>query len=438
MANLYLSFLGTNDYIPCTYLYKTEQVPGVRFVQEATLRLFCRDWKKEDRLVIFLTEEARKRNWVDDGHVDRQTGEAKDRKGLHRCIEALNLGASLETVDIPSGKNEEEIWEIFDRVFEVIRQEDRIVFDITHAFRSIPTFAVVILAYAKILKKAELKGLYYGAFEVLGPASEVKEMDEKDRLTPIFDLTPYAVLMDFAQAIDRFVESGEAGSISELMQERMKPILKETQGRNSSAADLRKIATDMEKLSLVMSTCRGRQITETVRSLKNDLEKLQDTDLMRPVRPLLGRLDGQLSGFTGETLVDGVQAVRWCLNHNLIQQAYTILEENLLTYLLLQVGKKPFEPMPRQVAGQALKIALQEIPRRQWISPACDEAELTQQIATVVREKKDVLKEMGKLIERRNDLNHAGMIAGPVSDPRKFRKEIESLLTRFQCLLDQQ
>jgi CRISPR-associated DxTHG motif protein len=48
------------------------------------------------------------------------------------------LGHRVEWVDIPEGRSEQELWEIFDRVASAVDEGDTILLDITHAFRSIP------------------------------------------------------------------------------------------------------------------------------------------------------------------------------------------------------------------------------------------------------------------------------------------------------------
>jgi hypothetical protein len=44
MARVYLSFLGTNDYLLCIYYFQEKEIQGIRFVQEATISMNCRDW----------------------------------------------------------------------------------------------------------------------------------------------------------------------------------------------------------------------------------------------------------------------------------------------------------------------------------------------------------------------------------------------------------
>ncbi len=96
-------------------------------------------------------------------------GDEHGSKGLRSCLEAISVRASISNVDIPMGASEQEIWNIFNIVLDQIRENDFVVFDITHAFRSIPMLAIVILNYAKVIKNIRLTGIIR-AFEVLGPA----------------------------------------------------------------------------------------------------------------------------------------------------------------------------------------------------------------------------------------------------------------------------
>jgi len=183
-SRLYLSFLGTNNYVPCIYWLGTKDFKNVRFVQEATIELECRNWGPDDRIRIFTTEEAHKKNWLDGGHFSDH-GAPLD--GLKSCIGKLNLKASVQNVSIPDGKDETEFWSIFDKVFEEIHTGDEIVLDITHALRSIPLLANAVLNYSKVLKGISIRRIYYGAFEVLGPVEKVKQLPLEERRARILD-----------------------------------------------------------------------------------------------------------------------------------------------------------------------------------------------------------------------------------------------------------
>ena len=66
MSRVLLTLLGTSDYYPCNYyLDNVMKTNNIRFIQEALANHICKDWTSEDRIVIFLTEDAKKKNWFD-------------------------------------------------------------------------------------------------------------------------------------------------------------------------------------------------------------------------------------------------------------------------------------------------------------------------------------------------------------------------------------
>ncbi len=60
---VFISFLGTSPYLSCNYVLGDKRVEGVRYIQEALLRLYAMDWREGDEVMVFLTAEARSRNW---------------------------------------------------------------------------------------------------------------------------------------------------------------------------------------------------------------------------------------------------------------------------------------------------------------------------------------------------------------------------------------
>jgi CRISPR-associated Csx2 family protein len=255
MANIYLSFLGTNDYLEGTYYYEDQEITEVRFVQEAIVQLFCSHYSKVDRLIFFLTDDAKSKNWLD-GYYKDNNGNL--RPGLYQRLKALTLAPAINAVRIEDGKNETDIWKIFQAVFNNIDPGDHIIFDITHAFRSLPMLAMVILPYAQVLKDITVKGIYYGAFEVLGPLYEAKKLSPKQRRAPIFNLTPFSALLDWTLAIDRFLGAGDAAPVHKLAKCYWQPKL--LQGKDLCADRVRKLADNLAAFSKNLGTCRCRDI----------------------------------------------------------------------------------------------------------------------------------------------------------------------------------
>lgn len=440
MSKVYISFLGTNDYLPCIYYRDKEgfQCENVRFVQEATIRYACSDWTSDDRILIFTTGEALKKNWRNNGHVDHKTKRCLVRTGLKECIACVGLQSQVMRVEIPEGKSEEEIWEIFNIVFESLEKGDEVIFDITHAFRSIPMLAIVILNYSKVMKNVALRGVFYGAFEVLGSIYEAKEKPLAERRVPIFDLTTYDQLLDWTVAVDRFVEAGDASLIDTLARSGLKQILTESKGRDGSATAIRDIGATMKTFCVAMATCRTEEIKQSAIKLKSQITQCPDTGLLPPFKPLFRMLGKQIETFKGDNLLDGIAAAEWCLQHNLVQQGATILREVMITYLLYTNGRDVNDSDEREYAAYAISEAFRRVTEPDLIKPQEEAAgAATQKIdlyRRILDEKPRLVKIWGRLARVRNDLNHAGYVNDPMRAV-KFSSQLPELIEGVKSVI---
>ncbi|HIC96177.1 TPA: TIGR02221 family CRISPR-associated protein [Candidatus Bipolaricaulota bacterium] len=142
----------------------------------------------EKRKVIF--------DWLDNGHKDRG-GNVILCEGLGTRLALINISARVKEVRIPSGKNEQEIWDIFSTIVNEIEEKDELYLDITHAFRSLPLLATVIINYLKVMKNIQVRAISYGAMEAVGDIWTVKQIDIEQRDIPVFNLLPFDQLLDF-------------------------------------------------------------------------------------------------------------------------------------------------------------------------------------------------------------------------------------------------
>ncbi len=435
MAKLYLSFLGTNDYIPCIYKHHDIKTENVRFVQEATIRLNCTDWSENDRVIIFTTPLSYNLNWKDNGQTDKKSGKKILQPGLETCIKNIKADFSYQQIMIPNGTNEKEIWEIFLKLFDSIHEEDEIIFDITHAFRSIPLLAIVVLNYAKIMKNAALSGIYYGALESLGNINDVKKMPLEKRVVPVLDLTAFDQLMEWSLAADRFIGAGDASHVSALAEHSARTRLSRTKGRDRSQHTIRKMAENLEKFTKSLATCRGRDMADVALRLKQSLEDCRavklDNPLNIPLKSILGKIEDQIEPFSGHFIMDGIKASRWCLEHNLIQQSYTILQETLITYFVFSIGKNPEDYSSknryRTLANQAVSIFLNKLSVEKWKKDAFENQPVIEKFINFYKTKKILVKLYHNLTGFRNDLNHAGY-SDSARSAEKFRKELPGFL----------
>jgi CRISPR-associated protein Csx16 len=146
--------------------------------------------------------------WNATGVVVLATHAAEDRNGgpLCRSLAAADL-PQPEFRRLPEGRTEEELWAQFQVIREAIGEAagGAVLIDITHGFRAQPFFAGAALS---VLRAVGLDSngltLVYGEYRKNEPVS------------PIWNLTLFIELMDWAQALGLFLKTGVATAAVEL------------------------------------------------------------------------------------------------------------------------------------------------------------------------------------------------------------------------------
>ncbi len=148
-----------------------------------------------DELIVFVTAGARQ---------------------MHMAQLAALVEGQVKTVrpvDIPDGRDESELWAIFQAVADAVQPEDRVIFDITHGFRSLPFLSFLAAAYLRAMKRIHLEAVLYGALDA-------GDKTVQPARAPVFDLTRFVSLLDWLTAADRFVRFGDAVEMSRLLRDR--------------------------------------------------------------------------------------------------------------------------------------------------------------------------------------------------------------------------
>jgi CRISPR-associated DxTHG motif protein len=166
-----ITFLGTGDYKTANYQL------GDRTRQTALFPTTMPEFFPElTAAKVFVTPQA----------------EAKHGADLR---EQWPTEWNPEFVPIPSGATTDELWQIFDAIVAAVPRDERVVFDITHAFRSIPLISVLAVAFLWSTRNVRLHALVYGAYDA-------KVGDPP--VAPVFDLTPMVNLLEWLSAVERF------------------------------------------------------------------------------------------------------------------------------------------------------------------------------------------------------------------------------------------
>lgn len=326
MSRIFLSVLGTGNYQPCEYVINGERLPETRYIQEASVRYFCRNWDFAggDRIKILCSEESFKIHW-DNGTKD----------SLSASLSWLNQGVSCSM--IPRGQSKEEIWRIFDVFFESVNQGDEIWLDVTHGFRSMPMLALIAVPYLRLLKKAVVKSITYGAYE----------SRNEDGSIPVFDLTDFLDLMDWTNAARNFVEYGRFDDCKKLMNEANRNILRETKGKDEEAALCRDVSNKVDDFcqKITQNRLNATIVKGLPEGVIENLQNLGSRSLrVAPFKPLVKKIEEKLNDFSEEGYGNVFTAVDWCIEHRFLQNGYSILLEGCISIALAKLVKDKVEP----------------------------------------------------------------------------------------------
>lgn len=408
MSKAFISILGTNNYLECRHRFpdKFISVPPVKYVQEDLVKYFCKDWNKEDEIRIFLTKDAKEKNWYNDGHKDNNK-QSIPNKGLEERLKDLGLKSKIKPIDIKEGFNEDEIWDIFQTIYELFRPGEEVIVDITHSFRSLPMLMISLLNYAKQMKKINILGIYYAAFETLGSIQEINQIPVDKRVTPILNLTSFSDLQDWTNATFDFVNNGNVSQIEK--------IVKQSESKSIHSDPItkffpRKVIEKLNKMVANIALCRGKELLNfDYDGLKQDIDKLKLQNVPKPFKYLIDEIQNKISGFDNDPKKLTLTITYWCVEHNLFQQAITLLQEFTISMIFKEIDIKVEDKKIRTIVSQAFRIKSENLTKDKWQEPASSEPEIVEKILSM-----DLTNFLhtpfNKLTKIRNDVNHAGFL----------------------------
>ena len=369
---VFISVLGTGFYDACKYVKDSFVSSETRFIQQATLEYLkvCDNWTTKnadgevvDRICILLTDGAREKNWNKEitSRTNQKTEQDEPYLGLEQVLTDMNLPCPVETLRIPDGKNEEEMWTIFNTVYEVLKPNDELYFDLTHSYRYLPMLVLVLGNYAKFLKNVSVKHISYGNYE-----SRNIEKGE----APLMDILPLTMLQDWTFAAADLIQNGNIAKLQELKEANALTPMLRTKGKNNLdkritddsltnyVDSLQAFLQDM-KLCLAPNILSGCNINR-IRDCHEQVTGVYD-DVIAPIPPIIEKIEQSLQRFETtdimypESIRNGYEAAKWCYDHQLYQQAATILDENITTDFCLRLGTNEHVFKERKASNALLR-----------------------------------------------------------------------------------
>lgn len=417
-----ISFLGAAQAFETTYYLPDGREHTAPFFPAALVRFY-----PLDTLLVFVTDGARRM------HFDR----------LHALAE--DFVPEIRPVSIPDGRNEAELWQIFAAVADAVQPHDRVIFDITHGFRSLPFLSFLAAAYLRSVKRVTLEAVLYGALEA-GDRSVTPAR------APVFDLSRFVSLLDWLTAADQFIRFGDARELAEILRDRTATPVHLAAATGDSQAQqvagvLRGAAAAMEGIALPLRLTRPLETMEAAATFDQALAAAQSA-FSQWVPPLALVADevrtayapfGLVAPLDSQNLTHSLTIQRdlimWYLEKAQIIQAATLGREWLISWIMGWQGDLALDDqLKREQTGSLVgKEARRLLDERKRCASSGEALTFVSDRLNRVPDPILALDLVSQLGDVRNDLNHAGFRTGRMP-ARTLAKRVGELCLQLNTL----
>lgn len=396
-----VAFLGTGNYQQTVYQWGGSEQDGHAFshascyATEAICQMLLRQNRTVDQVRILCTDKA----WETHGI------------GLSEAIRKV-LGKPPTPRSIPDGKNQKELWQ----QFQILREEFRVpegldlVLDITSGFRSGPFFAAAALSFCRAVDEYRPQVEVYYAGNLGGTN------------IPIWNITSFISLVDWAQALSLFLKTGRVTGVVEPTEELGRALAKEwaRRGKTDEKPGLDRLAKAIKRFgedlatirtgSLLIGDCRKESSANALLGTLKQTE-LEVQEHVQPLADVMGQIREFVEPMTGVQDLktpEGERALAELAGLYLKMQRYA---EAITTVREAWVTRFAESPGTRPGTSGCLKA-------REKAEEAAREAD-TERFRTIAN--------------LRNDINHGGMNHQPNDSEgliKQVRREVELLKQR--------
>lgn len=148
-----------------------------------------------------------------------------------------------------------------------------------------------------------------------------------------------------------------------------------------------------------------------------------------PIKPLLKQIRDKLIDF--DKMPHWEAAVRWCINHEMIQQGITQFQEGIISFICEKFGLKPDKLEDREIVSQSLNILDRTLKEDEWKEPASLHKDTVKKLIIdpfIINHKSNY----SRLTQLRNDINHAGYKENSLNDGKVFQKRLDEVFDEFK------
>ncbi len=435
---VYVSFLGTNDYLAAKYRIDDFVSEPTKFVQEADIKYLMNKNEEISEYIFFISDVAEKKNWNDNLAYGHREDFEEGFKGLKTILFdklRLNKGKvskiDIEDILYENGKLDTQTftYKLFERIFNEIKNDSELIIDITHSFRSIPFVAFSAFKYLTYTKNVKIKHIFYGAFEDLGPINKVKDIPIEKRIANIVDLKPLLFLEDWASAVEDFKLYGRLHKLKNL----------------STNEEFIKSLDSFEEI-FILGNGKEMYKGDKIDNLKDSLNKEKIVDipeLNEVVKNVKSYFLEELDKYGEENIENILKGIEFLYGKKQFNQAITLIIELLFSYLCIKYDKKKDKclnnPHRRDRYRSICYILFKgdEENEKKWkVKNETERKRIREVLNKIDKDEKDIIEKVySEMINLRNLLNHGGFNKEESISFKDLREKIKKSLEEIKKLL---
>lgn len=377
---------GNYSYEEATYRWDhfPDKPVKTRVIQQA-----FREWYPEAGILVLTTEEAFEHTWP----------------------KVKPLG-NVQPEKIPKGSAPEEFWQIYNTITQAIPEGAKVVLDITHGLRSIPVLTLLALAFLRAARRIQLEAVVYAAQDAKTP----------EGITPIFDLTPFLTMLDWASATNRFLETGDARRFKELL-------------IKSKQQALKSLGGDLEKFTNALVLNRTTEVSEYARGLLKSIREARDETYSQPYQPLRlleDRLEKSIAPIANEKPIHSqFSQIAWYANQQQYAQAIALAREWMISVRIWKTdGWFSVNKEERRLAEDWLTTFAKVLETKSKAEEEAEKAgdkdkherEKEKRLSVIPPQWTNFLKLWQRVSDQRNDYAHFGMRKQQTSTDTTLKK----------------
>ncbi|MBE1426625.1 CRISPR-associated Csx2 family protein [Desulfomicrobium macestii] len=444
MSKVFISFLGTGSnpddstkigYDEVSYSIGDKTLPSTHFAQRAILEYHHP--ASFDRIHIFMTEQSRIKHWTPLRDQLLSLGAKED---------ALRDNASLTT-----RMDSEDQWQWFEILLDAIQDDDDVIMDFTHGFRSVPIVFSSAIGFLQKARKFRLLHAYYGYVEKENKTKTVVKAE-------IVDMAGFYRINDWADAVARLTETADASKLAMLAEEE--------KGSSFEALNDQKLIEALQSLTDLIKNIDVNRVGTIADAALGIIEKKigessgANLCLLEMVRDKFGELACQQppSGRYDEAYFrTQLILAEMLLKHHLPMQAFTVMRECVASIGMLGVQEKYTKKCMLTKEGRGYRrrfgevfASMSQYPKADWKFEKPEEAlRFTPLVINDYKHLKpfwEQLEELGiaeilqgffgDMAKLRNGFDHAWIIKNgvPANVIESGKQYLEALKTIFEKL----